>query len=101
MSQGPFCEKCQEFTAITTFFPEIISDQTQYTITLQHPDPDNIEHIKTLSKIMNVNFLKSKEMLSSTDIQLFQGKAYDAKDIVDLLDATSTIKYKISPKYKY
>ena len=101
MCQGWFCEKCREYSIVTTFMPEILSDPTQYTITLISADANDIEHIKTLAKITNKNFIQTKKFLNTKDeIGIFNGGARETKATVRELELV-LIRYKIHPDFKY
>ena len=85
---------------MTTYIPEIQNDKTIYSIFLREENPVTLETIKTVAMLSNINFVKTKELLSETNPKIFEGSAVDALTAAKVLKGNG-IKYRIYPDFRY
>ena len=92
------CPKCGYGEATTTTEP-IYEDNNTYSVILDQNDENNIDIIKTLSKITGLNFMQTKELIKNPKI-IFSGKAYELIEKKKELDK-GKVNYRIEPKFPY
>lgn len=92
------CPKCGDGLA-TTYFEPIETDETNYTLSISEISEPNIDHIKVISNMLNVNFLKSKSLLQEGNATITD-KAVKIRDYIRLLNENS-ISFTITPKFPY
>lgn len=86
--------------AITSFSP-ILSDTTEYHIYLILNDAGcNLEEIKAYAKVMNVNYLQAKQVLTQKRNLIAAGSAYDILEILDRLTQFE-VRYEIEPEFPW
>ena len=97
-SCGGECLKCG-WGLVTTYIEPIKTDETNYTLSIPMISEPNIDHIKAVSTILNVNFLKSKSLLQKGKATITD-KAVKIKDYAKLLNDKS-IRFTIAPDFPY
>lgn len=85
-SQGWFCLNCGR--NVVTSNCELLEEKNKkYSIFLLNGDYKNIEHIKIIAKIKNINYVKARSILKSKNrIFLISTHKKELKHIVDELD---------------
>ena len=97
-SCGTECLKCG-WGLVTTYIEPIKIDETNYTLSIPTIDEPDIDHIKAISKILNVNFIKSKSLLQEGNATITD-KAIKIRDYARLLN-DSSIQFTITPNFPY
>lgn len=97
-SRGVECLKCGWGLA-TTYIKPIKTDDTNYILSIPAINEPNIDHIKAVSKILNVNFLKSKSLLQKGNTTI-EDTAVKIRDYARLLNEKS-IQFAITPDFPY
>jgi hypothetical protein len=97
--QGVRCPNCG-WSIITSYIEKVDIDKTQYSIFILHVTNINIEKIKLVAKIMDINYLEAKEVLLSDEVKLCEAKAPKIKKIVEELE-NEKIPYKVIPDFVY
>ena len=92
------CPKCGDGLA-TTYFEPIETDETNYTLSISEISEPNIDHIKLISNMLNVNFLKAKSLLQEGNATITD-KAVKIRDYIRLLNKIS-IPFTITPNFPY
>lgn len=86
--------------AITSCSP-ILSDNTEYQIYLILNDAGcSLEEIKAYAKVMNVNYLQARRVLTQKRNLIAAGSAYDILEILDRLTQFE-VHYEIEPGFPY
>ena len=99
-TQGLFCTSCGKWGAVTSYIPLVETDETLYHLYLTNGDPRNINHIRAISKISTKNFKESKELLNTSNAEIYSGVATDVKVVVDELEQ-ARLKYLIQPLFPH
>lgn len=92
-----YCDKCGYQLTTGKDRPELL-DETVYSIELKD-NPISTEIIKSVSEITGKNFIEIKSALKNNG-SIYVGKAVDIIEKRAQLDKKS-IKYSISPEFKY
>ena len=98
-SQGLFCTKC-DWAVVTTYFPDIVRDTTNYHIYLINGNPHDATHIKMVADITKLNYIKSKALLMSESPEIFVGRAVDIIELRDRLNQAGLFT-DISPDFTW
>ena len=99
-AQGLRCPVCGNWGVVTTFIDEVYLDETIYSLYIKKPICTDVNKIRCISKIANVNFIKSKQILEAEKTCILKEKALVIKDSIKKLKE-SDIKYEIFPSFKY
>ena len=97
-SCGTECLKCG-WGLVTTYIEPIKIDETNYTLSIPTIDEPDIDHIKAISKILNVNFIKSKSLIQEGNATITD-KAIKIRDYARLL-SEKDIQFTITPDFPY
>lgn len=97
-SCGVECLKCGWGLA-TTYIEPIKTDETNYTLSIPTISEPNIDHIKAISNILNVNFIRSKSLLQEGNASITD-KAVKIRDYARLLNEKA-IQFTITPDFPY
>ncbi len=97
-SCGMECPKCGWGWA-TTYWPEIASDETNYTISIPAISNPPVDIIRYMSKILSCNFIVANEKLKTTGIQV-AGQARKIQEIRKKLMELGVV-FSISPDFPY
>lgn len=92
------CPKCGDGIA-TTYFEPIETDDIEYSISISAISNPDINQIKLVSNILNVNFIKSKSLLQKGSATITD-RAIKVRDYAKLLDEKS-ILFTITPNFPY
>lgn len=93
------CPNCGWGVA-SSYFDPIVTDPTDYQITLLDGNKDSVEVIRAVNKVSHRNLLKSKQLIESAPCVIFKGDAIEVHEMKEILDAES-VQYKIEPDYPY
>lgn len=86
--------------AITSFSP-ILSDTTEYHLYLiLGGSVCSLQEIKACAKVMNVNYLQAKRILTQKQNLIAAGSAYDIRKMLGRLEPFD-VHYEIKPEYPY
>lgn len=96
--EGMRCPNCG-WGWVTTLFNPIELDQTIYTVKFDIIANPSKEQLKTVSKMLNVNFLVTAKLLKDGNAS-FSGTALEIKNKANDLKK-SNIHYSISPDFQY
>ena len=97
-SCGTECLKCG-WGLVTTYIEPIKTDQTNYTLSIPTIGEPDIDHIKAISNILNVNFIKSKSLLQEGNTTITD-KAIKIRDYARVL-SEKDIQFTITPDFPY
>ena len=92
------CPKCGDGLA-TTYFEPIETDDTEYSISISAISSPDINQIKLVSNILNVNFIKTKFLLQEGNATIAD-KAVKIRDYARSLNEKS-VQFKITPDFPY
>jgi hypothetical protein len=95
--QGQYCENCDRFGIVTSYFPPIYSDKNIYNVYIKHENYNNVEKLPIVSKISNKNYIQIRKT-TPHDLEVFQGKAIEVLRILKLLQI-SNIDYYTVPDF--
>jgi hypothetical protein len=99
-TQGLFCTKC-DWSAVTTYLPEILRDTTTYEVMVKSGDFKNGRHLKAISQIADVNLLAARKLLQGPgDFVVFTGLAHKVKSVRDLL-AAAGLEFETRPSFPW
>lgn len=97
--QGWECPVCG-WNMLTTDIEEIYMDMTMYSIYLDGEENINIEKIKEISRLCDINFIKAKSLLEKKGICILNAKAPKIKETIQGLKDVK-INYSVVPCFKY
>lgn len=97
-SVGMECPNCG-WNWVTTFNEPIDEDETKYSLKVDKIDNPTMDAIKTISKLLNSNFIETKKLIENNEVE-FKGKARKIKEYKDSLDEKG-LSYKINPEFPY
>lgn len=97
-SIGMECPKCG-WGWVTTNVDQINNDNILYTLKIKQNNNPSIDLIRIISKILNKNFLDSKNKIQNEDIEI-KDLALEIKKYSNLLDENGIV-YTIYPKFPY
>lgn len=92
------CPKCGDDLA-STYFEPIETDDVEYTISISAISNPDINQIKLVSNILNVNFIKSKSLLQEENATITD-KAKKIREYAKSLNEKS-IQFTITPDFPY
>lgn len=84
--QGLFCKHCG-WAVITSRFPAIEFDQTDYEIRAIGGDFLNKVHVKAVAEITGRNFLGARKLLQETEPLVYRGQAPEVARFAAVLTA--------------
>ncbi len=84
----------------TTYTPPIRQDTKIYTIYILQNLSPKLDQLKTLSRILAVNYIEVKKILSFKEFVLFEGKAIDVQSVKTQLE-NAEIEFRIVPDFNY
>lgn len=93
------CPNCGWGVA-SSYFDPIVTDPTDYQITLLDGNKDSVEVIRAVNKVSHRNLLKSKQLIESAPCVIFKGDAIEVHGMKEILDEEKVL-YKIEPDYPY
>lgn len=97
--QGLFCTQC-DWSVVTTYIPQIYQDLTQYKMYLCCTSSHNVEQLKAISTVANINLIQARKISQENQPLILEGKApqiSEARKIFDSFFVTYTIK----PQFPY
>jgi hypothetical protein len=98
---GIFCVNC-DWSVVTTYIPEIVLDLTLYNVDITSGDYQNLEHIKTVSRISGVNFLIARKFLQrQSPFSVYKGLAINILEIREMLNKVGGLTYQINPIFPW
>lgn len=97
-----FCWECTHcgWKIATTCIDKIFSDENKYTVKLIQVKNFNISAIKTISKIVNCNYIEAKKLIQSVPTVIFNGTAVETDKIKEKLENLDII-FTIIPDFPY
>lgn len=98
-TQGWKCTACGN-GIYTSYFDEIDSDPTEYSLVIAGTRDVTTEKIQYISKISNINFIEAKNILSKGNNSEIKAKAPLMKEIIIRLRELD-IDYSVTPEFKY
>ena len=98
-SIGMTCPKCG-WGWVTSYFEPIDCDTNDYQVTLLSGGDCSTKNIRVISKIVNVNFIRARQIISSAPQIIFTGKARDVKEVILLLNKQK-LSYSVQPDFPY
>ena len=91
----------EDITEVTTSFCPMSFDKTIYHIYLiLDEDSNNRKEIKACAKVLNINYLKTREKLNHKRCLLTSGEAGMIQGVLEKLSAFD-VHYEIKPPYPY
>lgn len=93
------CSNC-DYNVATTYSDPINEDETDYSIILERGNSLDISVLKCISKILNSNYIKAKEIINNAPISIYHGSAEDVLIKKRFLDENK-IRYNITPSFPY
>lgn len=98
-TQGIYCTQC-DWAVVTTFFPEIKKDMTQYEVRITYGDASDESQIKAVASIAGINFLAARKLLKEPQPLVFSGRAVKVLEVKKDLEAVG-LTCLISPEFNY
>jgi hypothetical protein len=96
-TQGTYCTSSEcNWSVVTTYFPEIYTDQTEHHVYLVNTNQNSLSQIKFVSKAMGCNFLEAKKHLNSERVLLTVSKTPKVLELHSLANQYQ-LKLKIEP----
>lgn len=93
------CPKCGWGVA-TSYFDPVVTDQTEYQITLLEGNNTSVEVIRAVNRVAHRNLKKSRELIESAPQVIFKGKALEIDEMKEILEEEQ-VRFKIEPDYPY
>ncbi len=102
-NSGLYCATCNEWLVVTTCFPDIVADDTEYTLQIAFSALPDVKQLKLLSKKLNLNFLQLKQKADKNEHVIYQGKANELMDIIKIIRQLKGlgVEYTINPYFPY
>ena len=85
---------------VTTYISDIDSDETEYSLYKKTVTEIDIEKIKLVAKIANVNSIIAKQMIEKNEVCILKEKATEIKKAIGKLQELG-IEYKVNPIFNY
>ena len=99
-TQGLFCTRC-DWSLVTTYLPEIVSDETLYELSVTSGDYNSEQHIKTVAQLKDINFLAARKLLQTQlSFVVLTGKASQLMSIKEALQLAG-LSYEIQPPFPW
>lgn len=98
--QGLKCPICGEIGVVATWFDELHSDDTEYSIFIKKVTGADVAKIRMISKIAAVNYLTAKQMLEKGDICILKERAVEIKEAISKL-READIPFEVTPEFKH
>ena len=98
-TQGWACPTCG-WGVVTTYFPEIDVDATEYSLYIRNISIINVERIRVIAELASVNFPRAKEMLEKKEVCILKAKAPKIKEGIDKLKELN-VDFIVKPFFKY
>lgn len=96
---GTRCPKCG-WSVVTTETDAIDRDATLYEVRIIHSDYHNEAQVKTVARMLGVNFLQARRLLHEKDPLVFQGRAREVLRIKADMEKMH-IPYSILPSFDW
>ncbi|MDO4629892.1 MAG: hypothetical protein Q4C70_11970 [Planctomycetia bacterium] len=93
------CSQCDN-CLMTTWFPEIETDSTEYTITLEKSEDYDADSLRFVAQIANCNFLQAKEVLLLGKENFLTARATRIREVAHELTRLGT-SFHINPEFSY
>lgn len=101
LDEKTFFSCFDSITEVMTSHCPLALDKTIYSVFLRQSGNDiNIKDIRVCAKILNVNYVKAREMLNQSRVLLAQGNPLKIQQILEKL-ALFDADYEIEPPYPY
>ncbi len=84
---------------ITTDIP-MLRDRTIYRLYIKKEEKNDINEIKAISKICNINYIEARKKLLEQIVFVAEGDAYEMKDLLQIIGRYE-VSYEIKPQYPY
>ncbi|MBW8849770.1 MAG: hypothetical protein JF600_03210 [Xanthomonadales bacterium] len=98
-TQGLYCTQC-DWAVVTTVFPEIKKDMTQYEVRVTQGDVHNDGQIKAVASAAGVNFLAARRLLGEREPLVYSGRAIKVLEVKNSLESAG-LTCVISPAFIY
>lgn len=100
-SLNVICSRCGQNIVSTTYISEFDSDMTTYTVSLGLDlGPAEIDQIRAVAEVANINFVQAKTVLSQPGHVLVQGRARRIRTTQHTLE-TANVPYQIDPEFPH
>ena len=97
-SLGMECPNCG-WGWISTYNEPIYEDENEYLVILESKE-SSFADVKTVSSIVNCNFIQAKKIIESAPVEIYCGDAIKVREIKEKLDQNN-VAYRIEPKFPY
>lgn len=95
---GIRCTNC-EWCIVTTYIEPIRADTTLYTLSIDKIDNADLDQLRTVSKLLGVNYLEARKLLQNGDAKLVD-QAVEIQKYKMLLNSKN-ITFNIYPDFQY
>lgn len=95
---GIRCTNC-EWCIVTTYIEPIRADITLYTLSIDKIDNADLDQLRTVSKLLGVNYLEARKLLQNGDAKLVD-QAVEIQKYKMLLNSKN-ITFNIYPDFQY
>ena len=98
---GLFCENCNEWAVVTSYFSEIELDDTIYKVFLIFNENLNIKEMKFWSNIFGINYIQLKKRIVNNLEFVYKGNATEVLNLINNEFVNENVAFNINPKFPF